>query len=369
MPEYWLGSAPDPLPIDPYSQQEVRAAIDKGVRYLLDYQLDNGSFGTSNPKYVRFDMPSAEHASFKMATTGLCVKALIETDDGSPEVDAAIGRGRDWMFEHLPRFARPRMRTMFNIWGHTYAMEAMLAILERDGLTDDHRQQARDLVDRQIELLTVYRTLRGGWGYYPFSPHTRPANHFGATFMTAATIIALLDAREAGFEVPDRTFVAAVRGLQQMRSPDGSFGYWIRYRTEWLMEANRGPGAMSRVQSCNAALHMYGDPRIDTDVIEAWSKRYIARNGWLSMARKNVYPHSSHFMVAGYYYYFSAYYAALCINMLPDDVEPFYQDQLAKILIEVQDGDGSWWDFTTVDYQHGYGTAYAIMALQRTMHD
>ncbi len=42
---------------------------------------------------------------------------------------------------------------------------------------------------------------------------------------------------------------------------------------------------------------------------------------------------------------------------------------LAKVIIDVQDGDGSWWDFCTVDYQHGYGTAYAIMALQRTLHD
>ena len=44
---------------------------------------------------------------------------------------------------------------------------------------------------------------------------------------------------------------------------------------------------------------------------------------------------------------------------------PFYQDHLARIIIDVQDADGSWWDYPLYDYHQQYGTAYAIMTLHR----
>jgi len=166
-PAYWMGSAPTPLPITPPTQQEVRACIDRGIQYLLNAQLSDGSFGTSNPKFIRFDMPNHEHISFKVATTSLCLKALIENDDGSAEVDEAITRAEDWLLEKLATFRRPNRSSMFNIWGHTYALEALLAMSKHRTLDDDLRQQVRHLVNEEIRLLTVYRTLRGGWGYYP----------------------------------------------------------------------------------------------------------------------------------------------------------------------------------------------------------
>ena len=59
------------------------------------------------------------------------------------------------------------------------------------------------------------------------------------------------------------------------------------------------------------------------------------------MGRKRPIPHESHAAVAGYFYYFGHYYAALCIDLLPAADRPFYQDHLAKILIERQEPDGS----------------------------
>jgi len=369
MPSYWMGSAPMPLPITPPTPQEVQASVDRGIEFLLDYQLSNGSFGTSNPKYVRFDMPNKEHISFKVATTGLCLKALIENDDGSPEVEDAISRAEDWMLDALATFRRPNTPSMFNIWGHTYALEALLSMLEHRPMDDERRQRVRDLVEQEIRLLTAYRTLRGGWGYYPGWEITRPPTNWAASFMTAAALVSLHEAQEAGFDVPDKAVIPAVRALLLVRSPDGSFDYWMRYIPEWNLESNSGPGSLGRSQGANAALFMWGSEIITTEVIEAWVKRLIARNGWLSMARKTINPHTSHCQIAGYYYYYSCYYGAICINLLPEEKRPFYQDQFARIIISHQDGDGSWWDFSTVDYQQGYGTGFALMALRKCMHD
>ena len=40
-----------------------------------------------------------------------------------------------------------------------------------------------------------------------------------------------------------------------------------------------------------------------------------------------------------------------------------YRDQLARVLLPLQEKDGSWWDFPFYDYHQQYGTAMAIMAL------
>jgi len=139
------------------------------------------------------------------------------------------------------------------------------------------------------------------------------------------------------------------------------------------MDINRPAGSLGRSQVCNLALRMYGDKMVTDEVIETWLDRLIVRNGWLSMSRKRNYPaqspHFADFGVAGYFYYYGHYYAAMCIDELPADQRPFYQDHLAKILMPLQEKDGSWWDYILYDYHQQYGTAMAVSALVRCLHD
>ena len=89
------------------------------------------------------------------------------------------------------------------------------------------------------------------------------------------------------------------------------------------------------------------------------------RNGWLDIGRKRPVPHESWFAVAGYFFYYGHYYAAYCIETLPHEDKPRYQEHLAHILMPLQEKDGSWWDFPFYDYHQQYGTALALMSLQR----
>ena len=70
------------------------------------------------------------------------------------------------------------------------------------------------------------------------------------------------------------------------------------------------------------------------------------------MSRKRNYPaespHYADFGVAGYFYYYGHYYAAMCIEQLPPEKRTFYQDHLANILVPLQEKDGSWWDYILV---------------------
>ncbi len=81
------------------------------------------------------------------------------------------------------------------------------------------------------------------------------------------------------------------------------------------------------------------------------------------MGRKRPVPHESFFAVAGYFYYYGHWYAAQCIEQLPTDERPYFQDHLAHILLPLQERDGSWWDYPFYNYHQQYGTAMAVMSL------
>jgi hypothetical protein len=69
--------------------------------------------------------------------------------------------------------------------------------------------------------------------------------------------------------------------------------------------------------------------------------------------------------VAGYFFYYGHYYAALCADQLDADRARGYKEQLAAIIIPLQEKDGSWWDYPLYDYHQAYGTAFALMTLAR----
>ena len=98
-----------------------------------------------------------------------------------------------------------------------------------------------------------------------------------------------------------------------------------------------------------------------------WLDRLFARNLWLDMGRKRPIPLESHFAVAGYFFYYGHYYAALCIDLLPPEERPFYQDHLANVLLPIQEKDGDWWDYPLYNYHQQYGTAFALMSLKRCL--
>jgi hypothetical protein len=67
--------------------------------------------------------------------------------------------------------------------------------------------------------------------------------------------------------------------------------------------------------------------------------------------------------VAGYFYYYGHWYAAQCIEQLPDAERAYYKDRLAQIILPLQESDGCWWDYPFYNYHQQYGTAMAVMTL------
>lgn len=359
---------PAPEAIEAVPQEELLEAWQKGRDFLLANQHPDGHWGSARrTKQLNIWAPvPGAHRSFRTAVTALCLKALLESPAPTPAETAAAERAANWLLEALPEVRRPDRGVIYNIWAHAYGIQALLAWKR-------HKPASSDRVDRviseQIDWLQRYESVDGGWAYYDFRARTRSPSGHPNSFVTAAILIALHEARQAGFDVPEPLTDKAMRSLLMQAKPDFTYLYSLQFRFYPMREVNRPGGSLSRSLVCNLAREQWADPRLTAEVKRASLNRFIGRHGWLDAARKRPVPHESWFAVAGYYFYFGHYYAARTIESLPAEERPLYAHHLARLLLDRQEANGSWWDFPLYDYHPYYGTAFAMMSLAACLPD
>jgi hypothetical protein len=364
------GPRPHPVPTPPAA--EIDAAIGRGLEFLLKTQNKNGSWGSAKIFRPSEDnmvdpIPGA-HQAFRAAVTSLCISALLETGGNRPEVDQALDRAEAWLFEHLPHVRRATPEVFYNTWTHAYAIQALVKMLGRKPEDSERGEKIRELIKQQIEMLDRYEVVDGGWAYYDFVAGTKKPAGSSTSFVTATVLIALSEAKGVGIEAPRRLIDRGKASILRQRRPDFAYLYSEDLKYMPQHPINLPGGSLGRSQACNAAMRLWGDPRVTDDIIKTWLDRLFARNGWLDMGRKRPIPHESWFYVAAYFFYYGHYYAARCIEILPEADRPPFQDQLAHVLLALQEKDGSWWDYPMYDYHQQYGTAFALMSLARCRH-
>jgi hypothetical protein len=346
--------------------EDLDAAIARGRAFLVGSQNADGSFGSAGrTKDLNIMAGVGSHLGFRAATTALAVQALIEEDDGTPGVAAAIDRGERWLFERLPDVRRDDPTMIYNVWAHAYGIQALVAMHGRKPDDAARRQQIVELIHGQFARLVKYESAQGGWGYYDFNVGSQRPASSSTSFVNAVVLIAFDDAKRIGIEPPEKVTWRAIQATEEQMLPDFSYLYGSYLRWQPRRAVNRPGGSLGRSQACNLALRLWGDERITDAVLEEWLDRLIVRNGWLELGRKRPIPHESFFQVAGYFYFYGHYYAARVLDALPPEVADGYRGNLARIILDVQDADGSWWDYPLYDYHQPYGTAYALMTLHR----
>ena len=355
-------------PINGPSPSDIQSAIDRGAKFLMRTQNEDGSFGTHETNRlseVYAPIPGA-HDAFRSATTALSISALLETKADSPEFKETIALGEKWMLDNMKKVKRATGDAIYNVWGHAYGIQALIRLKKR--CDDPEKLKAiDDLVKHQIDMLVRYESVDGGWGYYDFRAQARKPTGSSISFVNATVLIALKEAANAGFEVPKKITKRAYDATIRQQKPDFTYLYGEYLRGQPMRGINRPGGSLARSQACNLALRWWGDEKITDNVLKAWLYRLYLRNGWLDMGRKRPIPHESWMAVAGYFYYYGHYYAGLCIDELNPKDRAEYRAMLSKILIKHQEPNGCWWDYTLYNYHQQYGTAYSLMAMQRCM--
>lgn len=363
---------PVPEAIEPPSPHEIQGSINRGIDFLLEDQRPDGGWGSAEQTKglnIYAPVPGA-HQGFKLAVAGLVLEALVECEQTldsqrSARVSEAIDRGTQWMLANHDRVRRSETDALYNNWGHAYAIQGFVKLHQRAEGNKSLQKQLLAAIDTQAEKLQRYAFLNGGWGYYDFDHRTQIPASSPNSFTTATVLVALHEAEQLGIDFPQELLDKAMESLERQRFPDFTYAYGEYLRMRPRMGINRPAGSLGRSQACNVAMRLYGDEAVTDDVLKAWLNRLFARNGWLGVGRKKPIPHESFFQVAGYFYYYGHYYAAMAINMLPEAERPYFQQHLAHILLPLQEKDGSWWDYPFYNYHQQYGTAMALYTLRQ----
>jgi hypothetical protein len=356
---------PRPAVPKPVPAAQLEQVIERGVEFLCRSQNADGSWGS--PRWTggvdRDPVPVAFH-SFGVATTALCLEALLRSGDNSKARKAAE-RAEAYLLKNLPKLRRADGGNLPNVWGHCYGIQVLAELHRRAPAGSARRRMLEEVIGRQRHGLKRFETVYGGWFYYAagFQRPLAPS----ASFVNAAVLVALHRAKGIGPPPDQRVLKRAIGSTAAQRKPDSSFLYSMTSplsKGAAMKPINRPAGSLGRSQACNLALRLWGDRRITDDVLKDWLNRLILRNGWLDMGRKRPIPHESFARVAGYFFYFGHYYAALCLAQLPPKDRPFYQDHLAHLLMRLQEADGSWYDYPLYSYHKPYGTAFALLSLE-----
>jgi hypothetical protein len=363
-------SSPPILPkIEAASEGQIYSAIDRGVRFLIEDQNPNGSWGSATRTKglnIYAPVPGAHHA-FRAATTSLGIMALIEVDSDNPDAAKSLDRAEAWLLEHLVELRRANGMAIYNVWGHAYSIQALVRMHARH--SDDAEKQTVivDLIRKQFDMLTRYESVDGGWGYYDFRYQANQPTSDSISFVNGTVLVAFAEAKAIGVDPPERVVKRAIAAIHRQQKIDFSYMYGEYLKYQPMRGINRPGGSLGRSQCCNCALRVWGDEKITDNVIKNWIFRLYVRNGWLDIGRKRPIPHESWMQVAGYFYYYGHYYAALCLDQLPNSERGPYRPLLAKLMLDRQEKDGSWWDYPLYDYHQPYGTAFALMTLHRCL--
>ena len=359
--------------VKPPGDVTVGMSIDRGIYFLLGNQNKDGSWGTPrNTKGLNIYAPTFHsHYAFRLAVTSLCTSAIIEAGGNTPQTRSALKDSEAYLLEHLPKLRRATADAMYNVWAHGYGLQALVRLRARAKAAPNPDvpkiKRIESVIQTQFERLNRYESVDGGWGYYDFRIGTQKPASSSISFVNGTVLVAFHEAKAAGIEPPPHLVKRALAALKRQHLPDGSFLYGEYLKNSPRRGINRPAGSLGRTQVGNLAMRLWGDKRITDKVIVDWLDRLFARNDWLGIGRKRPVPHEAWFQIAGYFYYYGHYYAGMLMDHVPEKERPRLQDHLAATIMKLQEKDGDWWDYPLYDYHRQYGTAMAVMTLQKCL--
>lgn len=364
-----LARAADPAP--QHTPGEVRTAIARGVAFLVNSQNSDGSWGGASDAITTWSgwtwSNPESHRAWRVATTGLACTALLDVGN-SRETAAAVDRGLDYLTANA-LVKRPSEVDTMSCWAFIYGLQALATAYGDSRYADSPQRDAfRQAAQTHLRQLAYHQSLTGGWGYLEFDRPRTARPQWATSFTTAAGVVALIDARDAGLDVDPVMLRRAVKAVRRCWLPNGAYTYSVRAipHPRKIGSINRVKGSTCRIQTCNLALLMGGD-EISATRLQTGLDQLFEHHRFIDIALHKPIPHETYYQNSGYFYLFGHYYAARVIEQIPPDARPMYWPKLQHELIKIQQKDGSMWDYDHHAYDKPYGTAFALMALGRSL--
>jgi hypothetical protein len=296
--------------------EPARQAIAKGLKFLSQRQLEDGSFSTSG--YGR-----------NAAVVALAGMAWLSegSTPGRGVYGTEIERAADYLLEHCEDSGFISVEGAMShgpMYEHGFAT---LFLSEVYGMSP--RDDLRDKLSRAVDLVVRTQNVEGGWRY-------QPRREDADISVTICQIMALRAARNAGLRVPNETVERCVAYVKKCQNADGGFRYMI----------HEGESAFPRSAAGVVALYSAG----------VYEGREIERG--LAYLEQHL-PRAQAIGMDGHYFY-GHYYAAQAMWQAGGERWQQWYPAVRDALLARQQGDGSWADPVCFEY----GTGMATIVLQ-----
>jgi hypothetical protein len=365
-------SAPARLTPDQVTPASARLALDRAVRFLVGSQNPDGSWGGAADSLTTWSgwtwTNPESHRAWRVATTGLCGLALLESAADDPF--APLDRGLDYLIANA-NVKRPSDWDTMECWAHIYGLQALAAVYVHPHYAGDPRHDdIRQAAIVNLQHLAYTQSLSGGWGYLEFATPRTARPQWATSFTTAAGVVALAEAQAAGLPVDEAMFRRAARAVRRCRLPNGAYTYSVQAITHprRIGSIDRINGSLGRIQVANLALRMAGE-EVPLERLRTGLDHFFREHRFLDIAMHKPVPHEAYYQNSGYFYMFGHYYAARVIEHLPPEERRTAWPRLQYEVMKIQQADGSMWDYDMHAYDKPYGTAYGVMVLARSLRD
>jgi tetratricopeptide (TPR) repeat protein len=327
---------------------EEMTLVEGAIGYLLDYQEPDGSWPIDPEKY--------RSAITAMAAHALTVWREDLKKDLKARAEAAVHLAVRWIEAYLSRKDPGAAdsfgaATILDFFLHRYRKTKSAA--------------AKNLAWKAVQFVLGGQETHGAWSYSRdwgrgwvgdgvVWPRTDKGRYHSMN--TGPSLLFLLKAKEAGFNVDKDAIARAVKVLKEMRKSPGTYTYTYpipRNFDEPHLSIGRGPVCEQALYLAEAVEKRDLLQTVDTFMKYRKDLRITAKltKGWVPPT-----------CTSSYFYFFAYYHGALAVKELGGDTARTMLQQLRTDLLAVPELDSTWVSFHQVG--KAFGTASALLVLR-----
>jgi hypothetical protein len=340
-----------------YITEDLKASVDKGLKYLAGLQDANGAFTKRGGQNVAIAVTSM---------SGLALLASGSTPDKG-KYSVNIRKAMDYLLgcqdQNSGFFTGSNDGS--RIHGHGYAT-LFLAQLYGSVQNENDKARLKQALQRAVKCISKGQTQFGGWGYMP----TDLTWDEGST--TVCCIQALRAASDAGITVEIKTIQDAIQYMYKiaekrnfMHDGETHVGYTFKYSLSSGWNSNSYALCAAAVTTLNGiGVYSEGATWKEHDI----GKVYKGGLRWLRYKFDDFIGRrkSGQGSLDVSHFYYAHFYACQAMWNAPDEVYfDEYYPKMRDLLIEEQKRNpankGGW---PSRSYGEAYTTAYALMILQ-----
>lgn len=336
----------------------VQQAVEEVVAFLLRTQRANGSWIC--PSEV--GLPgNGESSPFTAAITAICGLSLLPLHE-EPGCAEAVDRAVDYILAVWQEYKAGEKKVYFmdyTVYSLSYALRFFSAGIEAGWI---EREKVAAAMSEFVEEIRSKQRSGGGWSYLmtmDLDKADRPINQ-SISFITAVALIALIETREAGIEVPEAMINEATACLERMQNPDGTFEYMLFHDREDTPRNTAVPGAAGRGPFCALVLHRAGRGDLATirktlDLFLEYRHTYAREHG-KTLMHAGLHGQGSHYLMFDYAN------TAAAIRTLPKKERKKYGKPLLDQVLGARTEEGAYIDNPMIGPH--YGAGMALIAFQ-----